>query len=288
MKKKLTAMIVDDSPFSRTLLSETLKEKGFEVVGEADCLDEVIKTYKETTPDFVTMDIAMPDADGFECSRALLLADPKAKIILISSMKDDETEADARRLGISGYVQKPVDENVLVDVINHIFAPDTSFEDLRSGGIEIFKEALSQNITSMTKSVVKFGNEECNTKEHISQGITTVIGIIGRYTGTMILDLSMESAEKITKTLLKRDPKNTDELLAMSAELANVIAGFSCSMLNKKDRAYGFRVSPPSIFHGKSTQITSPNIEVKGCYVETDFGQIFLAVGFKRGNVLWM
>ena len=69
-------MVVDDSPFSRTLLADSLQQEGCEVVGEADSIEGLIETYRQCEPDIVTMDIAMPGADGFECSRALLAHDP--------------------------------------------------------------------------------------------------------------------------------------------------------------------------------------------------------------------
>jgi len=285
--KKIRMIIVDDSPFSRTILAEMLKENGIEVVGEADSLESAVEVYNNTKPDLVSMDIAMPGADGFECSRAILINDPNAKIIINSSMKDEETEAEARRIGIVGYVQKPVEEKVIMSIINNILAPDELFEKLQGLGIETFKEALSQNITSMTKEPVTLSCNECIHTEFTAHGITSVIGIIGQYTGNMILGLSMETAEKISKTLMRRDPRDKEEVLAMAAELANIIAGISCSMLNKKDRAFGLRVSPPSIFHGEVTQI-SPTIELQGCCVESTLGAIHLWVGFKKGHVLWM
>ena len=107
--KKIKIMIVDDSPFSRTILAETLEEGGCEVVGEAESIENLLVEYDNCRPDIVTMDIAMPGADGFECTKALRGHDSAAKVILCSSMKDDELEAEARRVGAAGYVQKPVD-----------------------------------------------------------------------------------------------------------------------------------------------------------------------------------
>ncbi len=281
-------MVVDDSPFSRTLIAETLNDSGYEVVGEADSLDSLIETYNSCKPDIVTMDIAMPGADGFECSKALRLSDPNAKIILVSSMKDEETEAEARRIGVVGYVQKPVDGETLTKVINNIMSPDLLFEQLMERGFETFKEALAQNITRMAKTPVTFVSMDDSSTQYKSLGITTVIGIIGRHSGSMILDISEESAEKIAEAVLRRPPKNRQEVISMVAELANIVAGIACSILNKKDKSFGLRVSPPSIFHGTTAEIISPNVKVDGVFAETDFGRVFLGVGFKKGTALWM
>ncbi len=284
----IKVMIVDDSPFSRMMITEALSDSGYEIVGEADSLESLIQTYNECKPDVVTMDIAMPGADGFECSRELRLHDPKAKIILCSSMKDEEMEAEAKRIGISGYIQKPVDGETLIKVIHHVMSPDSLYEQLLARGLDTFKEALSQNVTRMAKTPVAFKSVETTDAKYISQGITTVIGIIGQYSGSMIMDLSPDSAEKIAEALLRRPAKNQTELLAMVAELANIIAGIACSMLNKKDKAFALRVSPPSIFHGNMAEIVSPSVKIQHSIAETDLGSIYLGVGFKKGSTLWM
>ncbi|MBC8016709.1 MAG: response regulator [Sporomusaceae bacterium] len=281
-------MIVDDSPFSRMMIREALSEGGYEIVGEADSLESVIETYNSCKPDIVTMDIAMPGADGFECSRELRLIDPKAKIILCSSMKDEETESHAKRIGVSGYVQKPVDGETLIKVIQNIMSPDSLFDQLMERGLETFNEALAQNVTRMAKTPVTFSAMDTHDTHYMSQGITTVIGIIGQSTGTMIMDLSAETAENIAEAILRRPAKNREELLAMVSELANIIAGIACSMLNKKDKAYGLRVSPPSLFHGNTAEIVSPSVKIQKSLAQTDYGSIFLGVGFKKGSVLWM
>lgn len=281
-------MIVDDSPFSRMMIGEVLREAGYEVVGEAGSIEGMVDVYQECRPDVVTMDIAMPGADGFECSRELRANDPKVKIVLISSMKDEDLEVEAKRVGVCGYIEKPIDGEKLINVIENVLSPDVLFEELMERGFATFKEALSQNITRMAKTTVHFTPIECAQSLYVSQGVTAVIGIIGQSSGTMIMDLSVETAEKVTEALLKRPAKNKEEVLAMVGELANIVSGVACSMLNKKDKAFGLRVSPPSLFHGNVAEIISPSVRLQKTVAMTDFGSIFLGVGFKKGTRLWM
>ena len=280
-------MIVDDSAFSRVILADSLQQEGYEVVGEADGLESLVDTYSQCKPDIVTMDIAMPGADGFECSKVLLAYDAMAKIIVISSMKDEETEAEFRRIGVVGYVQKPVESEVLKRVITGVMSPDRLYEQLDNWSIDMFQEALAQSVTRMTKTTTTF-SEQTRSDREVSQGITVVIGIIGRYSGSMILDLSRETAEKMAAVILRRPAKNQEEVMAMAAEFANIVGGVACSMLNKKESAFGLRVSPPSVFCGEQTKIASPTIQLRGIYVNNDFGRIYLGIGFKKGMVLWM
>lgn len=280
-------MVVDDSSFSRTILGDTLQECGCEVVGEAESIESLIATYKSCKPDVVTMDIAMPGADGFECSKALLSHDKNAKIILVSSMKDEETETEARRVGVVGYVQKPVDSETISKIIKNVLSPDIVYQNLAEWSMDIFKESLGQSITRMTKTTATF-DDNGPTEKNVSQGIAVVIGIIGRYPGTFILDMSAETAEKMAAVILRREAKNREEVVAMVAEFANVVGGIACSLLNKKDSSLSLRVSPPSAFYGAPTEIISPNINVRGIFAETDFGRVAISIGFKKGSVLWM
>lgn len=284
----ITVMVVDDSPFSRMMIREALSEGGFDIVGEAESLDSLIETYNICKPDIVTMDIAMPGADGFKCSKELRINDPKAKIVLVSSMKDEESEIEARRIGISGYIQKPVDRETLIKVIHNIMSPDSLFEQLMERGLATFNEVLAQNIIRMAKTPVIFTPIESCDVPYISQGITAVVGITGQSSGSMIMDLSVESSERIAEAILRRPSKNQEEVQAMVAELANIIAGIACSMLNKKNNAFALRVSPPSLFHGNTVEIISPSIKIQRSLAQTDFGSIFLGIGFKKGVKLWM
>ena len=283
----IRVMVVDDSPFSRTLLADALVQGGCEVVGEAESIETLIQVYDECKPDLVTMDIAMPGADGFECTKTLRLHDPAAKVILVSSMQDEETEADARHAGAVGYVQKPVDEEVLLRVIRNVISPDEMYTNLQTWSHEIFSEVLAQNITRMTKSTAAI-SEQADLKKSISQGITVVIGIIGRYPGSIVFDLAMETAEKMAEIMLRRPSKSQAEVVSVAAEFANVVGGVACSMLNRKEKSFGLRVAPPSVFQGATNEIISPMLQMHGVEADTDFGRLSLSFGFKKGTVLWM
>ena len=69
--KKVNILIVDDSPFQIAMLREILTENGFNVVGEAQSLEEVKSETARLKPDLVTMDMTIPGTDGFECTKAI-------------------------------------------------------------------------------------------------------------------------------------------------------------------------------------------------------------------------
>ena len=67
-----------------------------------------METVSRLKPDLVTMDMTMPGADGIECIQAIRTVDPDVKVIIVSSMMDDEIVRRAQKAKISGYVQKPI------------------------------------------------------------------------------------------------------------------------------------------------------------------------------------
>lgn len=286
--KQVKIAIVDDSPFSVALIKDILIEIGCNVVGEAGSLEEAVNVVKSTSPDIVTMDVTMPGADGFECTKAIHKIDPKIKIIMVSSMMDDEIIRKAKRSNISGYVQKPVDKEELSLSINRITSDNELYETLDKLYYSVFKECFSDTFNKLTKSIPKFSDTFADS-EKISSGISITIGIIGNYSGRALFDISPETANKLAAYLLKREAKTPQEVLNVLSELSNVISGNACSVLNKKNKIFGFRVSPPTVFYGDSLTISESRLESITCSsASTIFGDIYMSVGFQRRSTEWM
>lgn len=81
-------LIADDSVTTYHQLKKILDQlpEDFEVVGHAVDGADAIAKYEQLRPDVVTMDIVMPGVDGLEAVKGILKLDPKAKIVVVSSM----------------------------------------------------------------------------------------------------------------------------------------------------------------------------------------------------------
>lgn len=282
-------LIVDDSSFQITLLHDMLEENGFNVIGQAMSLEECKEEVKKNRPDIVTMDITIPGTDGFECTEAIHEIDNTIKVIIVSSMRDDELVSKAKRMGISGFVQKPVDEEELVLLINRLMQNDDLFKKLEEMYKDAFKEATLNVFNRFTKTVPEISNESEKNHDYDSEGVSVVLGIIGKYCGRILVDTSKDTAAKLAEKLLKRSPKNEDEMFNVIAELANMITGNSCSIMNKKEKVFGLRVAPPTILSGDKIRITKSDLECVYSYeVNSILGDLTINVGFTRGELEWM
>jgi two-component system chemotaxis response regulator CheY len=117
-------MIVDDAEFMRMVIKDTLLKHGHEVVAEVSDGEEAIQTYLEVKPDLVLMDIIMPDMDGKEALKKLLVMDPEAKIVMCSSLGQQALITESMKIGTMGFIVKPFEPDGMLDVIKKIAEPN--------------------------------------------------------------------------------------------------------------------------------------------------------------------
>ena len=90
-----TILIVDDDARFRMQASDVLAMDGFVVVGEAVDGASGIEAVRSLRPDFVLLDIGLPDIEGFEVAQALSINKPPPLVVLTSSR---DARAYGRRL----------------------------------------------------------------------------------------------------------------------------------------------------------------------------------------------
>lgn len=125
----LRVMVVDDSMILRRNVIKMLHEMGLNVIIEAKDGREAISSYNRHKPDFVTMDIMMPDVDGIEAVKAIRAENHDAKIIMVTSWGQEDIVINAIKAGASGYVLKPVTPEKLEKAIVKVFPQTKAFFD---------------------------------------------------------------------------------------------------------------------------------------------------------------
>ena len=116
---EMEVLIADDSEFMRSLLREILEEE-YAIVGEAENGVEAIELYNENDPDLVMMDIVMPIRDGIEATSEITETDPGAKVIMCTSVGQEEKMKSAIRAGAEGYITKPFQKPSVLSEIESV------------------------------------------------------------------------------------------------------------------------------------------------------------------------
>ena len=114
-------LVIDDDATARDLIADYLRQAGFAVITAAGGA-EGLKRAKNHHPIAITLDVMMPDIDGWTVLAALR-GDPQlADIPVIMATIVDERR-QGMTLGAVGYLTKPIDGDKLVEIIRRYGAP---------------------------------------------------------------------------------------------------------------------------------------------------------------------
>jgi len=111
-------LVIEDNEKNRYLISFILKGAGYEV-REAITGEEGVGMTISEQPDLVLMDIQLPGIDGYEATRSIRASPAGGKIPIIAltsyAMTGDRERALAA--GCTGYVEKPINPDTILDEI---------------------------------------------------------------------------------------------------------------------------------------------------------------------------
>lgn len=110
-------LIVDDSLLLRNIIKNELSFEGYEIVAEAKDGEDAIKKYESHKPDLVTMDITMDGMNGLDAAEHILKSHPKAKIIMVSALGEDEVMSKAVKMGVKDFIVKPFTPERLLNAV---------------------------------------------------------------------------------------------------------------------------------------------------------------------------
>ena len=113
-------LVIDDDATARELISDQLKAEGFSVVTAAGGL-EGLRRAKELRPIAITLDVMMPDLDGWSVLAALRQDAELAEIpVIMVTIVDEHRRGIA--LGAAGYLTKPIDRDRLHQLVGRFRA----------------------------------------------------------------------------------------------------------------------------------------------------------------------
>jgi GAF domain-containing protein/CheY-like chemotaxis protein len=110
-----TILVIDDDATARELITRYLNDEGFAVVSAANGI-EALKLAKEVHPTAITLDVMMPDLDGWTVLSALK-GDPELAPIPVIMVTIVDEQKHAFALGAAGYLTKPIKRTQLVGLL---------------------------------------------------------------------------------------------------------------------------------------------------------------------------
>ncbi|HKS66451.1 MAG TPA: sigma-54 dependent transcriptional regulator [Candidatus Acidoferrales bacterium] len=103
-------LVVDDEPSIRKYLQTLLEVDGFDVQSVSSGKEALERVGAGERPDFMILDVLMPEIDGLETLRRLMQIDHSLNVIMLSCSNEVNTVVEAIRLGALDYLTKPFEK----------------------------------------------------------------------------------------------------------------------------------------------------------------------------------
>lgn len=109
-------LVVEDEALIRLDIVETLKDSGYDVVGEESNGEDGVRAARELTPDVVVMDVKMPKLDGISAAE-IINNEHIAPVVLLTAFSQRDLVERASEVGAMAYVVKPFTPSDLLPAI---------------------------------------------------------------------------------------------------------------------------------------------------------------------------
>ena len=117
-RKKI--LVIDDSELMLNIISDVIKEAGYEVI-TASGGKEGLELVKKEKPYLVLLDVTMPEMSGFDVCESLRADESNnlMPIIILTARNMDEDKLRGLELGADDYITKPFNPRELVSRVNN-------------------------------------------------------------------------------------------------------------------------------------------------------------------------
>ncbi len=182
MDRPLRILLVDDHVLFRNGVAVALTTRpDFQMVGEANDGVEAVALARESQPDIVLMDIAMPRCNGLEATRLIKREKPNVRIIILTVSDHDEDLYEAIKSGAQGYLTKDLKAQVLLDTIDVVARGEVVFSGAVAARILQEFDEHREGTSEKDEMTDKLSAREIQVLELLAQGQSNseIAGILG-------------------------------------------------------------------------------------------------------------
>ena len=149
---KRRIVVAEDESLIRMDIVETLKDQGFDVVGEAGDGLKAIELAKELKPDLMVMDIKMPDLDGL--SAAEQIAQLRIPVVFLTAFNQQELVTRASEVGAMAFLVKPFSPEDLLPAIEVALSRHQQLTQLESEVSDLTERLETRKLVERAKGVL--------------------------------------------------------------------------------------------------------------------------------------
>lgn len=146
-----TVIVVDDEPIIRLDLCQMLEGLGFEVAAEGADGFDAVELCRQKRPDIVLLDLEMPIFDGMTAAQTILEEGLAGCVVICTAFADDDFIADAGRIGVSGYLVKPIEERMLRPALEIAWMQGQKFRQMQDETVQMQKKLEESRLIEQAK-----------------------------------------------------------------------------------------------------------------------------------------
>ena len=145
-------VVAEDESLIRMDIVETLRDKGFDVVGEAGDGNKAVELAFALKPDLMVMDIKMPDLDGL--SAAEKIAELKIPVVLLTAFSQQVLVTRAAEVGAMAFLVKPFSPQDLLPAIEIALSRHAQLVALESEIQDLGERLETRKLVERAKAVL--------------------------------------------------------------------------------------------------------------------------------------
>ena len=180
-----SVLVIDDDPVIQDLMASFLHKEGYHVTAAAGG-HEGLRRARELRPDVITLDVAMPNMDGWSVL-SILKADPELADIPVIMLTMVDNKSMGYALGAAEYMTKPINRERLVSIIR-------KYSRLREGHSVLVVED-DPDTRDIIKSTLEKDGWNVETAEN---GRVALERTADKLPGLVLLDLMMPEMDGLT------------------------------------------------------------------------------------------
>ena len=195
MMKPLRILIADDHElFRRGVAAELTQVPGWVVAAEATNGRDAVALAASLKPDIVVLDLTMPELNGLEAARQIILADPSARILILTAHESEQLVREVLSAGAKGYVLKSDAGKTLI----------TALQALLEGG-----SFFTSNVARMVlDGYLRSDSREAVPAQTLSAREREIVQLLAEGTSNKdiarVLDISVKTAETHRSNVMRK------------------------------------------------------------------------------------
>lgn len=158
-----TAIVIDDEPITRMDLIEILQGAQFNIVAQGTDGFDAVDLCQQHKPELALMDIKMPVFDGLSAAEEIIQQELATCIVLITAFHDKSFIEKAKKIGVGGYLIKPIEERLIIPAIEIAISQNARYARAKKDADELKRRMKDKALVDQAKLIV-------SNRDGISEG----------------------------------------------------------------------------------------------------------------------